>query len=424
MDGRTTRSIIEDLLPLYSEGLLRDETVQWLERQARDNPDYRKLLDQASQPLPAPKPEMTTDYEAMMRSTKRKLSVMQLIFVALSFFVAMSTSMMGGSFGFILWYAVLGGVTYLFYRDWRLVLLVSFVPIFLWIVVDTMQAWVQGSVEGTGFLGFLMMALGGSLLGAVLHVLFALLGMAIVRLAVLRKPLTVALSIVLALGVLVTYDAYNGNPVSKWLAAQKLQAYLKETYPEEELLVRDGLYSFKDASYEFRVVAVGKPGADGKAKEYRFTVRGLVPRVIWDGVYHDRLDEPLMKRLGEEAAQEIRALLEPEIPGLRGVHVHLEVLEGTLPGDTAWRKDLPLAAEPQIDLTLDANGLAEEDVRTIARQIQAKLNESGYVYRSVLINANVFPDAEAKELGPLKYATSFRQEEDLTDLRVRTFHED
>jgi hypothetical protein len=48
MDRNVTRSIIEDLLPLYSEGLLREETVRWLEQQARDNPEYQQLLEQGS----------------------------------------------------------------------------------------------------------------------------------------------------------------------------------------------------------------------------------------------------------------------------------------------------------------------------------------------------------------------------------------
>ncbi len=160
MDRNVTRSIIEDLLPLYSEGLLREETVRWLEQQARDNPEYQHLLEQGGTASGA-----DAECGGGLRGDDAQHPAQAVghavHLVAVSFFMAISTSMMGGSFGFILWYAVLGGVTFLFYRDVRLVLLVALVPIFVWVFADAMQAWVQGSVEGIGFFGFLLTALGG-----------------------------------------------------------------------------------------------------------------------------------------------------------------------------------------------------------------------------------------------------------------------
>lgn len=61
MDDKTTRSIIEDLLPLYHKGLLRDETVRWLEQKIRDNPDFRERSDQAMRPIPGQVPDGPTD---------------------------------------------------------------------------------------------------------------------------------------------------------------------------------------------------------------------------------------------------------------------------------------------------------------------------------------------------------------------------
>lgn len=419
-----TRSIMEDLLPLYSEGLLRDDTARWLEAQIRDNPEYQHLLEQIREPLPAPAPAPTAEYETMMRKIRRKLSVMQLIFVALSFFMAMSTSMMGGSFGFVLWYAVLGGVTFLFYRDVRLVLLVALVPIFVWVFADAMQAWVQGSVEGIGLFGFLLTALGGSLLGAVLHGLFACIGMAIVWLFGRKKVLTLALSVLLVMGVFAIYDAFNGNPVNKWLAEQKLKSYLAEKYPEQELRIGDGVYNFKFSTYEFQVTAIGQVGEDGRAATYRFALNSWFPRVVSDGLYQDSLDEELMERLGAEAAAELSALLQPEVPALRDVGVYVAVQEGELPEDTPWSKDLPEADGMQIDIVLDAAGLDEDSVRETARRIQAILDGAGYPYGGVLINANDFSEVKGKELGPLKFAAAFRRGEELADIPVRVFNED
>lgn len=381
-------------------------------------------MEKSREPLPVEVPSAPTDYATMMRKIQRKLSIMQLIFMALSFFMALSTSMMGGSFGFVFWYAVLGLVSYLFYRNVWLGLLVSFVPIFLWLFVDTFQGWVQGSVEGTGFFGFLLMALVGALVGAGIHTLFALGGMAIGWLFARKKPLTVALSIVLALGVFLVYNELNGNPVSKWIAEQKLEAYLEETYPEEELRVKEGFYNFKFSTYEFEVIAIGTAGADGNPVKYRFGLRGLIPQVVSDGIYDDRLDVALMERLGLEAAEEIKALLEPKVASLREVDVYLEVPGGLLPEDTAWRKGLPVAEEMRIGLTLDAEGLTVQDVSEMARKVQIALDGAGYVYRHVNVQANEWSGADGKDLGPLKYAVSFKRGDDVTDYKVEAFNQD
>ncbi len=61
-----------------------------------------------------------------------------------------------------------------------------------------------------------------------------------------------------------------------------------------------------------------------------------------------------MERLGAEAAAELSALLEPEVPALRDVGVYVAVQEGELPEDTPWSKDLPEADGMQIDIVLDA----------------------------------------------------------------------
>lgn len=431
-NSEPARAIFDDLLPLYADGLLKDETVRWMERQAASDPELRQLLEQAKKPLQAPKlaPEPAADYEAAMRSLRRRLSVLQLILVTLSFGMAIGTSLLGGSFGFIFWYAVLGAVMYLFYRDWRLVLLVSFVPIFLWLFGDAIFQWLRngesGAAAGTemGAFRFLAAALGTSLLFAALHALFAFAGMAIVWLAKRKIPLTAALSVLLAAGVLLLYDAYNGNPLVKWLAEKKLEAYLENTHPDEQLVIGEGWYNFKNGAYEFRVVSFKKT-ADGQPAEYRVSLRGWNPRVISDGVRNARLDERMMNRLGAGAAAEIRALLERDVAGLRQVDVRLEVLQGELPDDAAWHKDLPVADDLRISIVLDAGGMTADDVREGARRIQAALDEAGYRYKSVLINANEFEEDEAgeKRLGPLKYAASFRPGDDVAKIKVRTYNQ-
>lgn len=164
MTHNASRYIVEDLLPLYVEGLLSDETTKWLEDQIQGNPEYEQLLELSRQPLPEPEILSTVGYESMMKRINRKLSWYQIIFIAMSFYLAISTSLLNESFGFIGSYTVLGLVTYLFYKDIKLVSMIAFVPIFIWSFGD--------SVLDTNVLYALL----GALLLAFMHFLFAFVG--------------------------------------------------------------------------------------------------------------------------------------------------------------------------------------------------------------------------------------------------------
>lgn len=101
-DKHTVRHIIEDLLPLYEEGLLSEETARWLEAQTADDADYEKLVRLSGQSLPKPElPEPTEDYAKMMAKINRKLSLYQLLFMAISFVLAIRTSLLNESFEFV-----------------------------------------------------------------------------------------------------------------------------------------------------------------------------------------------------------------------------------------------------------------------------------------------------------------------------------
>lgn len=66
-----TRYIIRDLLPLYREGLLSEETAKWFEEQVKNNPEYKKLATET------PLPKKIIDH---------RLSLYQILFTAISFF--------------------------------------------------------------------------------------------------------------------------------------------------------------------------------------------------------------------------------------------------------------------------------------------------------------------------------------------------
>lgn len=168
MDKRM-RAVAEDLLPLYGEGLLSEDTVLWLEEQLDGDEELRKLAELSGKPLAKPEPP-PHDYERMMRGVRRKLAIYQVIFMALSFYLAIRTSLLNESFEFVLWYAVLGLVTYLFYKDMRTVVAVAFVPVFLWSI--------GSSLADMGKAGFVMQIV-GAVWVSLIHFVFAWIGAAI-----------------------------------------------------------------------------------------------------------------------------------------------------------------------------------------------------------------------------------------------------
>ncbi|MCH1625635.1 hypothetical protein [Fredinandcohnia quinoae] len=171
------RSIIEDLLPLYNEGLLSEETTNWLEEQVKRNDDFQNLLKHTVEPLEKEAINTTIEHEKMMKRINRKLSIYQIIFVAISFFLAIKTSILNESFGFILWYAVLGLLTYLFYKDFKIVLYISLLPIFIWSLGSNLTDYQSGNIDDNQtFSVFFFMSMVGSLLLSLIHFIFALLG--------------------------------------------------------------------------------------------------------------------------------------------------------------------------------------------------------------------------------------------------------
>lgn len=171
------RSIIEDLLPLYNEGLLSEDTTKWLEEQVEKSEELAMLVSQTNIPLEKEKIESPVDHDRMIKGIKRRLSIYQIIFVGISFFLAIHTSLLNESFGFILWYAVLGLLTYLFYKDMKIVFYISFIPMFIWSLGGNLSDYYAGHIDHSAqFVSFFFQSVGGSILLAMIHYGFALVG--------------------------------------------------------------------------------------------------------------------------------------------------------------------------------------------------------------------------------------------------------
>lgn len=116
----------------------------------------------STEPILAETIHSPINQDKMMRHIKLKLSIYQIVFVCLSFYFAIKTSLLNDSFGFILSYTVLGVVTYLFYKNIWVVIAIAFLPNFVWSLIDLVEFNLNG--------------LAGSLLIGCIHLAFALVG--------------------------------------------------------------------------------------------------------------------------------------------------------------------------------------------------------------------------------------------------------
>ena len=178
--------LVEDLWPLYEEGLVQSETKQWIEQHVQHCVYCQQLHDGAVETIPVPESMMTP--EQTIAKTTFKLHIYQLLLVTLSFIVAMNTSLLSKQgFHFILSYFVLGIAVYYFYKNGWLTVLVAFIPNAIWTVYDSImsygsvaQWWEQSLIDNPSVWQIVSHQIAGALFVGVLHTLFAVLGICFV----------------------------------------------------------------------------------------------------------------------------------------------------------------------------------------------------------------------------------------------------
>ncbi|MFT4412849.1 DUF3139 domain-containing protein [Fredinandcohnia humi] len=234
-----------------------------------------------------------------------------------------------------------------------------------------------------------------------------------------RKIIYMIIFVLLGLFVLFFYNELNGNPISKFYASKTVEKYLSETYPNREFRIEEGNYNFKFSEYGFKVIEIGSTSSkEAGPKSYDITVKGFFkPYVGMDGIYYANLDEPLMEKISREAEKEIMELLSKGVPTVKGIGITLEIQKGKYDGNATWNKNMELEKPFGLHIVLDATTSTKEDVLTDSKKIQEVLNESGYNYDTVTINANFIPEAgkgSKDEWGYVRYAFSFEKETKLS----------
>jgi len=244
-----------------------------------------------------------------------------------------------------------------------------------------------------------------------------------------KKIIYSIILVILISFILLIFNAFNGNPISKFVGKKVAAKYLEETYPNEEFRLESGEYNFKFSEYNYPVYKIGEDpfayveSSNGEDKEkelqsmnYSISVTGFLrPRVRYDEIRSARRDEILCKTLSYQASLEIEELLKSEIPNLVNVWGSVEVIKGQLPSDTSWSKDIILDEPIYIDITLDSSNETAEDCVNTCIKIQQILAENNYNYSGVNINGNGFDKdlGDKDEYGYVKYALSFGMDDEI-----------
>lgn len=155
-------SIVEDLLPLYKKQVLQATTVEFVEQHLATCEHCRQLATSKQSP----------GYHLLM---KRTITFFHLVFIVLSFMFAINSSLLGNQTSFAISYAIFGCLTYFFYKNIWIVFAISFVPVFVWAIINNINNSLYVTHYSLTEIGTLL--IGASFI-AILHTIFALFGAA------------------------------------------------------------------------------------------------------------------------------------------------------------------------------------------------------------------------------------------------------
>ncbi|WP_276736699.1 hypothetical protein [Bacillus sp. (in: firmicutes)] len=193
------------------------------------------------------------------------------------------------------------------------------------------------------------------------------------------------------------YHVCFGDPFTKNTAEQKLVSYVKETYPQKEIKITNGVYNAKTSEYVFQ--------ANIQSHHYPMCTKGFLhPKVTCDGI-EEAYTESVAKHLNQEASKEIEADLKKAVPQVIKTDAAISIETGQFTLDTKWNKQLAEKAPMSMTIQLDASGSSKTDAAKMAETVRKTLNEKGYTYSNGTIDC-MQKDGDGG-FGYVKYSIDF-----------------
>ncbi|RXZ82545.1 hypothetical protein EBB07_10795 [Paenibacillaceae bacterium] len=238
------------------------------------------------------------------------------------------------------------------------------------------------------------------------------------------------LLVLIVLFIAWAYNDLNGNPLTKYLSTKTLERHLAANYPDRELRIKEGIFSFKFKEYEFEVIELGTSKVstdfpkDSQPAAYTFTLRGWWnPKVRNDGLHNTLLDEPLMNRINSALTEELTQLLRGNGLDVMELYAGIEILKGELAADAEWDRTRKLKSKLSIILHLNAEGQSREDTLASFQSIQQLLNKEGYDYESVAAHSNLPMVGKTSGImpGQEKFGSRFTPDQQLKLKDIRAY---
>lgn len=182
--------------------------------------------------------------------------------------------------------------------------------------------------------------------------------------------------IVLLLGIT---NSFTGNPVSAFLAKQKLTAYVREAYPQYDLKADRARYNFKFGTYDVTF-------QDTQSQDVKFTAslrRGGDISDDYDSQVTGRTSTLI--RLADEMSGQLRPVVETFLRA-RGLQVgqrlfaDFSLKQGTVeipPLNTPYSRELPLEGTLFVDIQSESSMTLQQEAAVI-RSLHERVTGEGY----------------------------------------------
>ena len=226
----------------------------------------------------------------------------------------------------------------------------------------------------------------------------------------MKKWLYIVPAALILVVVLFFYVSFNGNFISKIIAKNSAQDYLKIQYPEGNYTLQDGHYNFKNGTYAFDLMYYSEEHAQNWA--YTLEVgNGLFPTSVEYVTLHaDSTDTETTELWNKEGSDYVNKLLKG-LPISVSASYTISVPIGFTKETPTWQPEVPVPIAPFLYIdTAYYNGETKEQFLQLTKEIQQRLNKESLNYSNVTIVMNEkFNNSDGKKVGyaPIYYETKY-----------------
>ena len=313
--------IIEDLLPLYIEGLTNEENTFFIDEHLSTCVSCKGLLDEMKEDLKTKSPisnDHIIDNKALLvaKIISKYQNILKLSLCSI----------------IILFAVVITSIPITFFNTLALIVFTPFICRLLYsrsiplLLVSTVCAFIGGTIVAGSLIDGWMVSIGQLLLMSI--GIFA--GTIFTRVRNSKETklkiiiFTTFALILLTLGAFIS-SSFSGNPISYLTNHNKVSNYIKKTYPEQNVKITGIFYNWNDGSYF---------GKLSKGSEL-FTID-----LYATGYIHDNYNISHANTYSESYARMIEVALSSNIKGQ-----YFWVVAGSKKGDKTSLEDLALTSD-------------------------------------------------------------------------------